>query len=56
MQGIIKVLKNGFGFITPSETEGESDERQGDIFFHATDCNEGVFNTLNVGDTLSFEM
>ncbi len=47
MQGIIKTLKNGFGFIT---VEG-SDK---DLFFHASDMN-GEFNDLREGDTVTFE-
>jgi CspA family cold shock protein len=49
MIGIIKVLKEGFGFI-------KSEENEGDVFFHANNL-EGVdFDDLNEGDTLSFEI
>jgi CspA family cold shock protein len=50
MQGVIKNLLNGFGFITP-DGEGEKD-----VFFHANDL-EGIdFESLQVGDTVTFEM
>ncbi len=50
MVGQIKVLKNGFGFITP--VEGGKD-----VFFHASSLQEGLdFNSLRVGDRLSFEI
>ena len=49
MQGTIKVLKEGFGFI-------KSDEASSDVFFHANNL-EGVnFDDLNTDDTLEFEM
>lgn len=49
MEGTIKVLKEGFGFI-------ETAESNGDVFFHANNL-EGVdFDDLNEGDTLSFEI
>ena len=49
MKGTIKVLKEGFGFIT-------SDETQGDTFFHANNLENTEFNELRVGDTLEFEI
>lgn len=49
MEGTIKVLKNGYGFITSEETEG-------DTFFHAASLKDADFSSLNVGDTLSFEI
>ena len=49
MQGSIKVLKEGFGFI-------KSEESSSDVFFHANNL-EGVdFDSLNEGDTLDFEI
>jgi cold shock CspA family protein len=49
MEGTVKVLMNGFGFITSEETEK-------DTFFHANDLDGIDFNTLSVGDTLTFEI
>jgi len=49
MIGIIKVLKEGFGFIT-------SEENEGDVFFHANNLVDVEFDSLNEGDTLSFEI
>ena len=50
MKGTIKVLLNGFGFITP---EGDSK----DVFFHASDLPETiVFEDLTVGQDVAFEM
>ena len=49
MEGTIKVLKEGFGFIS-------SPEEKGDTFFHANDLESGDFNSLSVGDTLTFEI
>ena len=47
-EGVIKMLKNGFGFIK-TET--------GDIFFHANNLVEGVeYDDLEEGMTLSFEL
>jgi len=49
MQGVIKKILNGFGFITP---EGESK----DVFFHANDLVDCDFESLQEGDVVSFEM
>lgn len=47
MTGKIKVIKNGYGFIG---IEGEKD-----IFFHANDLKGVAFDSLKVGDDVSFE-
>ena len=50
MQGTIKVLKDGYGFI-------KSDEVPEDVFFHANNLVDGVeYDSLEEGMTLSFEM
>jgi cold shock protein len=49
MKGIIKVLKEGFGFI---KGEGEG----GDVFFHANNLEGVAFNDLQEGMELSFEI
>ena len=49
IEGTIKVLKEGFGFISSEAT-------QDDTFFHANDLQGVNFDDLNVGDTLSFEV
>lgn len=49
MEGTIKVLKEGFGFITSEETPN-------DVFFHASAIKDKDFRDLQVGDTLSFEI
>ncbi len=49
MKGVIKVLKEGFGFI-------KSDEVENDVFFHANNLVDVDFNNLNEGDTLEFEI
>ena len=49
MEGTIKVLKDGFGFIKTEESEN-------DVFFHANNLEWTEFNSLNEGDTLSFEI
>lgn len=49
--GKIKTLvrDRAFGFIT---VEG----MQKDLFFHTKECPEGLFDTLNEGDTLTFDI
>ena len=49
MQGIIKVLKEGFGFI-------KSEEAESDVFFHANNLEGVEFNDLEEGQTLNFEI
>lgn len=49
MQGIIKVLKEGYGFI---KVEGSDN----DVFFHANNLEGASFDDLTEGTTLSFEM
>ena len=50
MEGKIKVLKEGYGFIS---SEGQAK----DTFFHANDLENDIqFNDLREGDTLSFEV
>ncbi|MDQ7009740.1 MAG: cold shock domain-containing protein [Candidatus Gracilibacteria bacterium] len=47
-EGVIKMLKNGFGFI---KTEN------GDIFFHANNLVEGVeYDDLEEGMSMTFEL
>lgn len=48
MTGTIKVLKEGFGFITV--------DGQDDVFFHANNLEDVDFNNLQEGQTLSFEI
>lgn len=53
-QGIIKKLvrDRGFGFITrDGQAEGEKD-----VFFHSDKVEGGVFDSLNEGDKVSFEI
>ncbi len=47
MNGSIKKLLNGFGFISP---EGESK----DVFFHANDLVDIDFESLKEGDKVTF--
>lgn len=47
MQGIIKVLKDGFGFIKTEE---------GDMFFHANNLENVEYDDLAEGMTLSYEV
>ena len=47
MIGIIKVLKDGFGFI-------KSDEVTDDVFFHANNLEGVAFDDLELDQTLSF--
>lgn len=49
MKGTIKVLKEGYGFISSEETEG-------DTFFHANNLEGSEFNDLVVGNELEFEI
>jgi len=49
MEGTIKVLKEGFGFITSTGTEK-------DTFFHANNLEGCSFDDLSVGDTLYFQI
>lgn len=49
MQGTIKTLKNGFGFIA---REGETK----DLFFHSKELQGVTFDELKVGDTVTFEV
>jgi CspA family cold shock protein len=48
MKGTIKLLKNGFGFIG---IEGAKD-----VFFHAKDLNGVAFDSLRVGQEVTFDM
>ena len=49
-KGIVKkVTENGFGFILPEGAEK-------DIFFHANEVNDGMFNSLKEGDAVTFEI
>ncbi len=49
MQGIIKVLKDGYGFI-------KVEEGNGDVFFHANNLVGVEYDDLEEGNTVSFEM
>ena len=50
MKGTIKTLTDrGFGFIS---REGETK----DLFFHARDLDGVLFDDLNVGDAVSFDV
>lgn len=49
MEGTIKVLKEGYGFIT-------SEGQEKDTFFHAASLGDVSFESLSVGDTLRFEI
>jgi cold shock protein len=48
---IARLVKDrGFGFITPEEGGSK------DLFFHARSLPAGVFDTLNEGDTVTFDV
>jgi cold shock CspA family protein len=47
MQGTIKVLKDGYGFIATED---------GDVFFHANNLVNAEYDELKKDDVLSFEM
>ena len=47
--GKIKVLKNGFGFVTP-------DDGGKDLFFHMTGLVGVDFNTLQVGQMVTYDV
>jgi cold shock CspA family protein len=47
MEGTIKVLKSGFGFLNV--------EGQDDVFFHANNLDGVEFDDLELDQTLSFE-
>ena len=44
-----KVTDNGFGFILP-------DGEEKDIFFHANEVKDGLFNSLKEGTPVTFEI
>lgn len=48
MKGNIKVLKEGFGFL--------SVEGRDDVFFHANNLDGVEFDDLSIDDTLEFEL
>jgi len=48
LQGTIKMLKDGYGFIATAD---------GDVFFHANNLDESVdYDSLESGTVLEFEM
>ncbi|MCF7846703.1 MAG: cold shock domain-containing protein [Candidatus Gracilibacteria bacterium] len=49
MKGSIKNLLNGFGFITPEDGDK-------DIFFHSNDLEGLDFDSLKVGDVVTFDI
>lgn len=49
MNGVIKKLLNGFGFIAPEDGSK-------DVFFHAQDLNGVEFESLAEGNAVTFEM
>ena len=49
MIGTIKVLKEGYGFIT-------SEENEGDVFFHANNLEGVEFDSLEQGNEVTFEI
>lgn len=46
--GKIKTLKNGFGFIAP-------DDGSNDVFFHMSELQGVEFNSLQLGQAVSYE-
>lgn len=49
-QGTIqKLMDRGYGFIKPDDSEEE-------LFFHATELQNGEFNELSEGATVEFEV
>lgn len=49
MTGKIKALRGGYGFITP-------DQGEKDIFFHATSLDGVMFDSLQEGQAVEFEV
>jgi len=51
MTGTIARMKkdNGYGFITP-------DDGSKDVFFHAQSVVDGIFDELNEGDKITFDV
>ena len=49
MVGTIKVLKEGYGFIT-------SEENEGDVFFHANNLEGVEFDSLEQWNEVTFEI
>ena len=51
MTGKVARMKkdNGYGFITP-------DDGSKDVFFHAQSVADGVYDELNEGDAVSFDI
>jgi len=49
MTGKIKALRGGYGFITP-------DQGEKDIFFHATSLDGVMFDGLQEGQAVEFEV
>ncbi len=49
MNGVIKKLLNGFGFISPANGDK-------DVFFHANDLVDIDYESLNEGDEITFDM
>ncbi|MEK9154815.1 MAG: cold shock domain-containing protein [Patescibacteria group bacterium] len=49
MNGTIKTLKEGYGFIS---REGETK----DLFFHSKELSGVAFDELKIGDTVAFEI
>jgi len=51
LEGTIKkvIYQRGFGFIRSPDSEG-------DIFFHSSNVKDGIFDQLEEGDEVSFEV